>query len=315
MPAAPQKSAILSDTDGDLFDVNPRMEDSLGLIAHCLLDETGAAGALVVAEMEPGDDFQVSAGRSLSFLIGEVDGVLHYALRASGLTTRRMPAPADSGFSEVAFAAIRSPAGRRGAIFLGFADREFPEGEALPWTLDTYARLAAICLDSGSGFQRLMAAATIDALTGCLNYSALRFTLDTEIARATRYGLKLSVCFVDLDQFKTLNDDEGHEIGNRVLAEVGAILRAEARASDTVARYGGDEFVLMLPETSLRSATRFAKRLRGALAHVSTPAGTSVGASAGVAQWNRGISAGALLTAADDALRRAKLEGSGVKRA
>lgn len=312
MAGSPLKAVVSTPTGWGQSNGSPRPEDGLGLIGRCLVEETGAEGALIAAETEHGGVFHVSVGASLGFLTAEQDGVMSYALRASGLTTQRVPAPADSGFSELALGAIRSPAGRRGAICLAFTDARFRERESLAWTLDSYARLGAICLDNGGGFQRLVAAATMDALTGCVNYSALTLTLDAEIERATRYGHKLSVCFMDLDDFKRLNDNEGHEAGNRALAEVGDTLRAQARTTDTVARYGGDEFVLMLPETSLRSAVRLAKRLRGALATASTPAGLSLGVSAGVAQWRTGLSAEALLSEADAALRRAKEDGSGV---
>jgi diguanylate cyclase (GGDEF)-like protein len=309
---APLKAVVSTPTGWEQSNGTPTPEDGLVLLGHSLVEETGAAGVLIAAETEQRDVLYVNAGASLEFLIAEQDGVMASALRASTLATQRMPAPTDSGFSDLALGAIRSPAGRRGAICLAFTNGRFTEPESLSWTLDTYARLGGICLDNGGGFQRLVAAATLDALTGCVNYSGLRFTLDAEIERATRYGLKLSICFMDLDAFKRLNDDEGHEAGNRVLAEVGEILLAQARTTDTVARYGGDEFVVMLPETSLRSAVRLAKRLRGALATATTPAGRSLGVSAGVAQWRVGLSAEALLTEADGALRRAKEDGSGV---
>lgn len=101
-----------------------------------------------------------------------------------------------------------------------------------------------------------------DELTRLYNYRYLRQYLALEIRRALRYKKQLSLLFIDIDGFKGVNDTHGHLMGSEVLAEVASVLRASVRESDVVARYGGDEFVIVLPETSLRDAAGIAERVR-----------------------------------------------------
>jgi GGDEF domain-containing protein len=103
-------------------------------------------------------------------------------------------------------------------------------------------------------------------------------------------------CFLDLDGFKRVNEEQGHLAGNRVLAAAGGALREIVRPYDLVGRFGGDEFVVVLPETGLGEAQWLADRLRSALcAAASTAAGTRVGVASGEAEWSDGMSTGNLL--------------------
>ncbi|HKP86768.1 MAG TPA: GGDEF domain-containing protein [Blastocatellia bacterium] len=107
----------------------------------------------------------------------------------------------------------------------------------------------------------------IDDLTRLYNVRYLYQTLDNEIRRARRYGSPVSVVFMDLDGFKLVNDAYGHRAGSVTLMEVAEVITMSVRDSDFVARYGGDEFVLMLPETPARSALQMAERVR---THIAT---------------------------------------------
>lgn len=104
--------------------------------------------------------------------------------------------------------------------------------------------------------------ATVDQLTGVLNRQAVLFELEKEIERATRYGHQVSVVMVDLDHFKRLNDSHGHAAGDQLLRQVADILRTNLRAVDVVGRYGGEEFLLVLPETDVDAAASLAEKLR-----------------------------------------------------
>ncbi|HYM46292.1 MAG TPA: sensor domain-containing diguanylate cyclase [Solirubrobacteraceae bacterium] len=159
---------------------------------------------------------------------------------------------------------------------------------------------------------RARAEAGTDPVTGCMNHRAMRRRLQEEIGRAMRTGTPLSCLLIDLDNFKLVNDRHGHQAGDHVLREVGQALVGEFRAFDRVARYGGDEFVVILPNADLESAATAASRaLARLLALPGSEANPGVGASIGVAQWQAPMGADALLQACDSALLRSKRQGKG----
>ena len=104
--------------------------------------------------------------------------------------------------------------------------------------------------------------AITDALTGLYNRRFFKSRLAAEVGRAQRYGRTLSLVMLDLDNFKEINDQHGHQVGDHVLAEVGKILAGNVRASDIVCRYGGEEFAVLLPETGPEQAGQAAEKLR-----------------------------------------------------
>jgi diguanylate cyclase (GGDEF)-like protein len=106
----------------------------------------------------------------------------------------------------------------------------------------------------------------IDELTGLYNYRYLEIALDREIKRAERYGLSMSVIFLDVDMLKVVNDSYGHLIGSRVLKEIGGLLKKSVREVDVVIRYGGDEYTIILIETGRQGAAVVAERIRRAIA-------------------------------------------------
>jgi diguanylate cyclase (GGDEF)-like protein len=150
--------------------------------------------------------------------------------------------------------------------------------------------------------------ARIDALTGLANRRALEEILSAEISRAQRFEHDLAVVLLDLDRFKEINDSFGHAAGDVMLRAVSRLLTSLARQGDTVARWGGEEFVVVLPETDLPGAQRFAERLRRTIeSHVVGDMKTS--ASCGVATMLPEDSVEELLGAADRALYQAKTNG------
>jgi diguanylate cyclase (GGDEF)-like protein len=159
---------------------------------------------------------------------------------------------------------------------------------------------------------RARAEAGTDAVAGCMNHRAMRRRLDEEIGRATRAGSPLSCLLIDLDDFKLVNDRDGHQAGDAVLREVVQALVGEFRAFDRVARYGGDEFVVILPNADLRSAAAAATRaLERLLAIGALDGNPGISASIGVAQWRAPMTTDELLEAADVALLRSKRQGKG----
>jgi diguanylate cyclase (GGDEF)-like protein len=157
------------------------------------------------------------------------------------------------------------------------------------------------------------AEAGTDAVTGAMNHRAMRRRLDEEIGRVTRAGGLLSCLLIDLDDFKLVNDHHGHQAGDAVLRGVVQALVGEFRAFDRVARYGGDEFVVILPNADLESAaaaaSRALERLHAIPEHDGVGAGVS--ASIGAAQWRAPMDTNELLEACDAALMRSKRQGKG----
>jgi diguanylate cyclase (GGDEF)-like protein len=162
--------------------------------------------------------------------------------------------------------------------------------------------------------QDLQEQAITDPLTGLLNRRYLQEYLPRELTRATRNGAPVALIMMDLDYFKRVNDTLGHEAGDLVLREIGALLRNNLRASDIACRFGGEEFVIVLPESSLDGARKRAEAIRAATKHLNLmyrgqPLGTLT-ASCGVALFpDHAADPQSLLRAADEALYSAK--GSG----
>ena len=153
--------------------------------------------------------------------------------------------------------------------------------------------------------------ATHDSLTGLLNRREIDRLLDQECARATRYGHTLALLLLDLDHFKAVNDTYGHPAGDAALQEVAAAVRRVVRASDWAARFGGEEFALLAPETEERAALQLAERLRATIAAQPLPAtGTALTVSLGVALFPADATTpDGLVAAADRALYAAKQDG------
>jgi len=150
--------------------------------------------------------------------------------------------------------------------------------------------------------------ARIDALTGLANRRALEEILAAEISRAHRFAHQLAVVLLDLDRFKEINDSFGHAAGDVMLRAVSRLLISLARQGDTVVRWGGEEFVVVLPETDLAGAQRFAERLRRTI-EAQQVGDMRTSASCGVATMLPDDTVEALLGAADQALYQAKSNG------
>lgn len=153
--------------------------------------------------------------------------------------------------------------------------------------------------------------ARFDALTGVLSRRALLEALDKEVERTKRYGSPLVCLMLDLDHFKTFNDTYGHQFGDKVLQLIAGVITDQCRANDHFGRYGGEEFLIVLPETRIDGATAFSKRVRLAIAETSLDLNDErVTISIGVAEWrDRDGTASSLIAQADKALLEAKAAG------
>jgi len=127
--------------------------------------------------------------------------------------------------------------------------------------LEALADFAAIALENARHVKRIHELTITDDCTTLYNARHMGFILETEIYRSQRYNYEFSIVFIDLDHFKQVNDTHGHLIGSKLLAEIGNAMKSHCRLIDFAFRYGGDEFVILLPQTSKDNALNVARRL------------------------------------------------------
>jgi diguanylate cyclase (GGDEF)-like protein len=174
---------------------------------------------------------------------------------------------------------------------------------------EAFAQQVAVIVRQAQARESLRHSAVTDTLTGLGNREGFHRRLDLELQRARRYGHPLSLALLDLDNFKAVNDRLGHTRGDAALVQVAEVLRHEPRASDSAFRWGGDEFVVLLPEldraAARRAAQRFAERIKGLAID-----GLLLSASVGIASYPEdGKDREALLRRADDLMYRRKQSG------
>ncbi len=136
---------------------------------------------------------------------------------------------------------------------------QFEENEM--FFLQALCDYAAIAIENARSVEKIQELTITDDCTGLYNARHLYKTLEAEVYRSARFGYEFTVLFIDLDRFKMVNDTYGHLIGSKLLAEIGYAVKSHLRLIDYAFRYGGDEFVILLPQTSKESATVVARRL------------------------------------------------------
>ena len=184
----------------------------------------------------------------------------------------------------------------------------FPDEEVL--LLRTLADLFAGALHNALTFQKAQEQAITDGLTGVKTHRYLMETLSQEWKRSTRANRPFSLVLMDLDRFKFVNDFYGHLEGDVVLQRVGHILEQNCRRSDVVARYGGDEFVILMPETSVEQARQLASKLRGWIASDPLLRDKNITASFGIAAFPvHGSTPQELIQVADSSMYLSKHQG------
>ncbi len=234
-------------------------------------------------------------------------------LRNEGLSLYEiiMPKGPGKGFNSLAIVPISLDGDIVGS--LNFADtspdRFSPDADTI--LLEQLGLVVSICLSNVAAHEELKALAFKDSLTGLLNRRAMERALKRELTRSKRYKNPLSVAFIDLDDFKQVNDSLGHDCGDELLVHVAESLREMSRQSDIISRFAGDEFVMILPETARTEAHSLIRRIRGYFAEHPVHLGGSpvpVQFSYGIAcpDYSSGEDVAAVLKKADELLYRDK---------
>lgn len=194
----------------------------------------------------------------------------------------------------------------------GVTDRPFTQDDLM--ALTAIADFAAIAIENARNFRRVQELTITDEHTGVYNARHLRAQLEHEVRRSQRFHHPVSLVFLDLDRFKSINDAHGHLVGSAVLKEVGELLVSCCRQLDYVFRYGGDEFALLLVETgtdgAVTSATRIRDAFRNRVFQQAQGLELQITASLGVATYpEHALSSVDLVRAADFAMYAAKARG------
>jgi diguanylate cyclase (GGDEF)-like protein len=223
------------------------------------------------------------------------------------------PAPTEPRDGQILAVPLRSMGAVLGvlALYGRLDDRAYDPADED--ALRTLAGQAGIAIDNVQLHQEAERLSTTDALTGLWNFRYLSMSLAREIERSTRFERPLAVLMLDLDNFKAVNDERGHAVGDAVLRELAHRVQEQIREVDTFARYGGEEFVVVLPETTVEGATQLAERICSAVRRdpfdvEGGPLRVTVSVG-GAAFPTQGSSAATLMRAADKALYVAKHEG------
>jgi diguanylate cyclase (GGDEF)-like protein len=307
-----RRSRILGDLVGsiDLDDVLARILEAAGKLGGV------DAALMLLPDQHGGKPVVATLGLSVDeaerhAITGPPDGRLARSITMSYTYPElERDAPSDG----VIHAGLAVPLPRDGAsgyltVFTRNADRRF--GEQDVQELEALALRAAPAIENARRFREARQLADLDALTGLHNRRFFHETLGREVARAHRYERKLALIVFDLDDFKEINDRIGHLAGDAVLAEAAERVREVVRSADIACRVGGDEFAVILPESTLDDADQLYRRIQHNVSARPIGQGGKVYLSAGVAELRPDDDAVTFFQRADDALYRAKDAGKG----
>lgn len=304
-----RRSRILGEVAGsiDLDEVLARTLDAAGALP-------GVDAAHVAASAHEGEPVVAALGLSTEE-IGEHKLAAPQARRLRSITLDYNAGPESADEVDTITAGLGVPLpGETGpvgllTIFTRSEGNSFGEEELSE--LERLALRAGPAIENARRFREARQLADLDALTGLHNRRYFHETLAREVARAHRYNRRLTLIVVDLDEFKAINDRIGHLAGDTVLAEIAARVRDVVRSADIACRVGGDEFAVILPESTLEDADQLYRRLQSAVS--SRPAGQAGGllVSAGVAELKPDDDSISFFQRADQALYRAKEAGKG----
>jgi diguanylate cyclase (GGDEF)-like protein len=273
----------------------PDLTGALDAIARCLAAAVGAHTTLLVAADAPGPDAQAATG------LTNPRDALHLAVHSESdahgdVVIRYIGADSEVGLEP-----------SKGAVLVVLPTGESKDAARIAEIVQAFAELAELCVVHAQRLQQVERHSELDTLTQCLTRRTIERALGAELARSGRSGVPFSIAFLDIDGFKRINDDQGHVRGDAVLRMVGGALRRSARATDFVGRYGGDEFLVVMPGTDAEAAAAACARLAaGVAAAVQEGELPELGLSYGTATWEPHKSAVELIEEADRAMFAAK---------
>jgi diguanylate cyclase (GGDEF)-like protein len=264
------------------------------------MEKVGSATEAPVGELAGGEGLAGAAATVGRAIVWPRDGD----------AARPSPAEPDVGQGAVAIP-VRSGGHPFGV--LAYYGRAAPFDAEDVDSLDVLVRQAETAIENSFLYEEAVRLSLTDGMTGLWNRRNFDLRLESELSRAVRFSEPFAVVFVELDQMKAVNDGHGHQAGDTVLIELARRLTEAVREVDVVARWGGDEFTLLLPKTGLTGALQLAEKIRGAVANAPFRVETGsldITISVGVAAYpEHGSSGKDLVAAADAAMYQAKARG------
>jgi diguanylate cyclase (GGDEF)-like protein len=292
------------------------LEDVLTRVLEAAVDTTAADAAMLTVEAAAGPPLTTTIG--LSSTEAEWQGVggppggqdmraiaLEYRYADEALA--RTPDAVQAGVA----VPLAAEGGRIGMLTVFTRSRSGTFSEASVLELEQLARRAGPAVDNARRFREARQLADLDALTGLHNRRYFHEMLAREVARAHRYDRRLALIVFDVDDFKSVNDRIGHLAGDAVLAEMADRVRTVVRSADVACRIGGDEFAVVMPESSADDAFQLSERLQAAVSSRPVVQAGRLDVSAGVAELRQSDDASSLFERADEALYQAKESGKG----
>lgn len=285
-----------------------------------VIDDEISLAADLVRELEDAGARVLTASTASAGIGQLIDGPLDVAIVAvelpgeSGLAVLHH-LRFEGGQTPVLMISLRDDPSARAAAFGQGCDDYLVKPVTAPEVVARAQRrmeLHRLLLEAKVESARMHELAVTDGLTQIANHRHFQDRLREEFRRAQRYDDPLALILVDLDHFKNVNDNFGHQVGDEVLAAMAGCVKAAVRETDFVARYGGEEFAVLLPKTHLAGALTVAERIVAEMQHLKAgPAGLKVTASFGVSGFpGRSVNTSEqLVRTADEALYRAKREG------
>jgi diguanylate cyclase (GGDEF)-like protein len=273
----------------------PDLSSALNAIARCLAAAVNARAVLVAATDAGGDAAEAAAGP-----MAPTDA-LHQAVHADSTS------PDDVVIRYIGVSARFGLGAPKGAVLVVVPHADGRDGAWITEVVQGFAELAELCVVHAQRLDQVERHSDDDDLTQCLTRRAIERSLTAELARSARTRAPFTIAFLDIDGFKRINDEYGHVHGDAVLRAVGSALLRSARATDFVGRYGGDEFLVVMPGTDAEPAAAACARL---VAGVAAVAGATdvpeLELSFGTATWGPDKSATDLIEQADRAMFAAK---------
>ena len=303
---------------GDTLSSTHDLDRILNVVLESAVASTRASSGMVLLLTPSRDELVMAASKGLDDVRHDLrvhvgEGISGRVAQSGDAAKGLLEAGTVSGLDGAAVIAVplKSNGTVIGVLDL-FAADEFDDSDLA--TIRTFANQATVAVDNVLLHEEAQRLSITDGLTGLWNYRYFTMTVAKEIERAARFSRPLGLLMLDLDHFKAVNDSFGHQRGDAVLIELAGRIRSEVRDVDTVARYGGEEIVIVLPETDADGVAQLADRVCAAVRR--KPFGDSgvppvhLTVSAGGAVFpTHGLSASVLLARADQALYDAKHAG------